>query len=997
MTVEAKLRITPQLEAAVAGLRGLAREVRALETGVQQADRGNTFKGTHAGIDGIGSRLRAVHAQLLAFFGLQQGAQGIAALARMSDQYAGMHARLRIVTATQQEFNQALATGRGLAVQYNAPLTETVSLYTRILSAVRPLGGGLREAGIATEALLASLKISGAGAQESASAILQYSQALGSGVLRGEEFNAINEAAPRLLDALAAGLGKPKSELKALAEQGQLTTSAVVQALKNELPKLKAEAAQIPITISGAAQQARDALQQFVGQETQGAARAIADLLKLIATNIKEIATALLVLASVFAAGAIGRGVAALAGMAAALKGVTTAVGLLSIAMRGLMGLVGGPVGLVVTVLALAAAWIGLAGAKNKAKERTLEQVREERQAVLAEIEELKKGKNPATYYADMTEARRRLRGLDSEFTALSQKATQDGYTSRYNPDVQLGDPASIKKFQEEHKLRSDIVKKYADERAAYVKAKDKEIAAAQANGDAATAKRLTREKSAYLKEQSRAESDALKTYDQRDAVTRLAQAKVLYDKDFELLADATQREAKLLQDRFDRGLVDLQSYLAEKGRLQGADADAEIKRLTDKRTAEEEALAKNRKVLAGAKDANARDGARAAIIDGERRVLELTTDIEKKERDRLDNARALTEEAQRLSAELRDQQKSIETQLKQARGTETVGDIQSRVQDQFSGQLAREFQLGGDGSGTQALIDTTVRREVLAKLQRELAQARTELSQREESVRVQEEAGALSTEEAEARILAARQAQLPVLQAIARQLRELAISPEEQAQAAAAELENKRLGDLRTATEKTLRANLQTGLGQVFADIVSGAKTAGDALRGMLASFAQQMLNMISQRLGARLFESFGLGRVVDGAASFIASAFGFHQGGIVSAGGATFTRSLNVSPVAAALAPRYHSGGIVGMKPGERLSVLEDGEEVLTADDPRHQRNYRGGGVQITSTVNVTGAGGDRAQQQNSGADLTRAIEGVVDNWALRQSRPGGILAKG
>lgn len=997
MTVEAKLRVTPQLEAAVAGLRGLLGQVRALEGGIQQADSKNTFRGTQAGIDGISSRLRQAHAQLLAFFGLQQGAQAVAGIARMSDQYQSLHARLRIVTNGQQEFNQAMATGRALAAQYNAPLNETVSLYTRILAAVRPLGGGLREAGVATEAMLAALKISGATAAESASAILQYSQALGSGVLRGEEFNAINEAAPRLLDALAAGMGKPRSELKALAEQGQLTTASIVRALRAELPKLKAEAGQIPVTVSGAAQQVRDALQQLIGKEAQGAMRSVVDLLRLIAENIKEIAVALGVLTALFVAGAIGRGAAALVGLAAGITGVTGAVSLLSLAFRGLLALVGGPIGLVVTIGALIAAWLGLANAKSKAQTRTAEQVREERQAVLAEIEELKKGKNPSTYYSDMTFARQRLRGLDAETDAFNQKALTDGYSSRGQSEDSLRDPASVKKFQDEYKLRTDIVKKFADERATYIKAKDQEIAAARANDDATTAGRLAREKADYLREQNRAENEALKGFDQRDAVTRLAQAKQLYDKDFELLADAAQRERDLLQKQFDDGITDLQSYLAEKARLQDAAANFEIDRLTAAQVAEEEALRKNRTVFAGAKDANAREGALSAIADGERRVLELEVEITKQERDRLANARLLTDEAARLSAELREQQKAIDTALKQSAGTETDADIARRVQDQFAQQLAREFQLGGDGSATQGLVDATVLQQAFAARQRRLGNARTELTQAEEAVRIEQDAGAITAEEAEQRILAARRAQIPVLQQIAAELAKLGRSPEEQAQAAAADLEVRRLGDLRNTAQKTLADNARSGLGQMFTDIVTGAKTAGDALRDMLRGFAQQMLNLISQRLASRLFESFGMNKVVDGAASFITSIFGFHSGGVVSAAGASFTRSIDLSPLAVALAPRYHSGGIAGLRPNERLSVLEDGEEVLTADNPRHVRNYSGGGLQVTSSVTINGAGGDRSAQEGAGADLNRVIESAVDQWALKQSRPGGILARG
>ena len=59
-------------------------------------------------------------------------------------------------------------------------------------------------------------------------------QALGAGALRGEEFNAVNEAAPRLMKALADGLGVPVGKLKQLAEQGLLTTDVVTRALESQ-------------------------------------------------------------------------------------------------------------------------------------------------------------------------------------------------------------------------------------------------------------------------------------------------------------------------------------------------------------------------------------------------------------------------------------------------------------------------------------------------------------------------------------------------------------------------------------------------------------------------------------------------------------------------------------------------------------------------------------------------------------------------------------------
>jgi hypothetical protein len=805
---------------------------------------------------------------------------------------------------------------------------------------------------------------------------------------------------------LAAGLGKPKSELKALAEQGQLTTAAVVGALNKALPQLQRDAATMGGTISGAYDQVRAAVMQYVGAnaEANGSARITVDLLRALAENIGVVIGLLQALAAVLIAGAIGRGAVALAALGGSAGTAAVGVGVLTGAMRGLLVLIGGPTGLAVAVGTLAAAWLGLSVVKQKAANQASDQARKELadlKVELADFESRKKeGKATGPEFVAAPGLRARIRDLEKA-VGISDEADANAAQSRrenrrFEGTSSLQDPATIKRFQDENKLRSDIVKKFADDRAAYVKAKDLEISAAQERNDQATAKRLTREKAGYLAEQKRAEREQLKSFDIRDTVTRLAQAKQLYDQDFELLADATQREKVLLQEKFDQGLVDLVSYLADKKRLQNAEANDEKARLQAQLDEEQRVLAVNQKRLRLAKDPNAREQAQESVLASQIKIAQLETDIEKKGRDRVANSRQLNDEAAKLTSELREQLKTVDTQLKQSRGAETLADIQRRVQDQFAPQLAREFQLGGDGTATQALIDNTVRREELSRQQALLAQARTDLAQREEAIRIQEAAGAIDAEEAERQLLDARRAQLPVLQELARLLQALAVSPAEKAQAAQADLENKRLADLRTEAQKTLTATAKNGLGQFFQDIVTGSKTAGEALRSMLGNFANQMLQLITQRLGARLFESFGLGRVVDSAASFVATTFGFHQGGVVSAGGATFTRRLDLSPLAVAMAPRYHTGGIVGMAPNERLAVLQDGEEVLTAKDPRHVNNYRGSGLVVNSSVTVNGAGGTTAAQQGAGADLSRVIEGAIDTWAVKQSRPGGILSR-
>jgi hypothetical protein len=69
--------------------------------------------------------------------------------------------------------------------------------------------------------------------------------------------------------------------------------------------------------------------------------------------------------------------------------------------------------------------------------------------------------------------------------------------------------------------------------------------------------------------------------------------------------------------------------------------------------------------------------------------------------------------------------------------------------------------------------------------------------------------------------------------------------------------------------------------------------------------------------------------------------------------------------------------------------------GEEVLTANDPRHAKNYQGAGGGNVVNVSVSGAQGNASQQQGAGTDLGQQVLAVVQQWAAKESRGGGILA--
>lgn len=185
------------------------------------------------------------------------GGIGIVELARgygrATDSAKKMEAQLRLATKSQEEFNIAQKETFRVAEENQAPVADVVALYSRLAPALRDVGKGQGETLKIIEAVTKSLRISGATAQETASTIQQFSQALGSGVLRGEEFNTLAESSPRLLRALADGLNVNVGALRAMAAEGKLTADVISDSLIGQLPKLTQEAAQLPETFSGAA------------------------------------------------------------------------------------------------------------------------------------------------------------------------------------------------------------------------------------------------------------------------------------------------------------------------------------------------------------------------------------------------------------------------------------------------------------------------------------------------------------------------------------------------------------------------------------------------------------------------------------------------------------------------------------------------------------------------------------------------------------------------
>ena len=219
---------------------------------------------------------------LLAQFGVVLSA-GIAVQQyfQLSDGFTALSSRLKLVTADTVQYQSKLDSLLSVSNQYGQVLNATAALYTRMALSADTMNATQQEMLQITEAVAASFKIMGTSQAEAASATLQLSQAFGSGVLRGEEFNAVFEASPRIMLALADGLGVPIGALREMASQGQLTAEVVKNALISQLGALRAEAEQIKPTFGAAFQVIKNSAEVAVGafNESTGAADAMIDSL----------------------------------------------------------------------------------------------------------------------------------------------------------------------------------------------------------------------------------------------------------------------------------------------------------------------------------------------------------------------------------------------------------------------------------------------------------------------------------------------------------------------------------------------------------------------------------------------------------------------------------------------------------------------------------------------------------------------------------------------
>lgn len=332
------------------------RFARDAELAARNADR------LGSGIDRVGNAARGAHSPFLllnryvgAFGSIMIGQQ----LMQLADSATVVSNRVAIVSDSVGEAEAGVAELYDIARRTRTPIEEMAQLYQKVMMASEELGISQQDAFRFVEAVGMGLAVQGSSANTARGALIQLSQAIGTDIVRAEEFNSILEGAYPIALAAARGIdetGGSVARLRRMVIDGEVSSREFFEAIMSQYPEIADMFGRTTPTISQSFTILRNKMTEYISQseEAQAISEAVSGAIILLADNIEPLADVL------FSLG-IAWGVGFAASKILAVGRMASNVGLLATAATGLkaaLGFMGGPIVAGLALLAGAAFWV---------------------------------------------------------------------------------------------------------------------------------------------------------------------------------------------------------------------------------------------------------------------------------------------------------------------------------------------------------------------------------------------------------------------------------------------------------------------------------------------------------------------------------------------------------------------------------------------------------------------------------------------------------------
>lgn len=176
----------------------------------------------------------------------------ISEIKQTADAMMSLSSRIRLVTKDDAERLQIESRLYAMSMKNRASLEDLGDLYYKTALSATRFGASQEDVLRLTDIVSKSLIIGGADTAQQKSTILQLSQALGSGVLQGDELRSLRENAPILMDQISKFFGVTMAGLKEMGQKGELTTEKLMQAILSSGTAIDAQMGKITPTIGQA-------------------------------------------------------------------------------------------------------------------------------------------------------------------------------------------------------------------------------------------------------------------------------------------------------------------------------------------------------------------------------------------------------------------------------------------------------------------------------------------------------------------------------------------------------------------------------------------------------------------------------------------------------------------------------------------------------------------------------------------------------------------------
>lgn len=251
-------------------------QAKAATDGLTAAQRGLESQAgrTAASASRAGSSLAGLNVttDLLArAFGGVSFAAGAVKFVTLADEATLLSNRLKLATGSVEAAAAAQTRLYQVAQSSRVSFTALGTTYAQMARATQEAGISTERLMTVTQAIGNAMAISGGGAGSMQAALIQLSQGLASGTLRGEELNSVMEQTPRLAQAIAEGMGVTIGQLRAMGMAGELTAQQVIKALESQAEVLRTEVTGATMTAGQAFTQLGNAAVMMVGKINQAA------------------------------------------------------------------------------------------------------------------------------------------------------------------------------------------------------------------------------------------------------------------------------------------------------------------------------------------------------------------------------------------------------------------------------------------------------------------------------------------------------------------------------------------------------------------------------------------------------------------------------------------------------------------------------------------------------------------------------------------------------